>query len=392
MASTEHVSDLRADLERRQTALSAALTDQAVEAVVIASESNFTYLTGYRTGSWANKTFPLFLAFVPGERPTAVVGAGEVESIETDGGELDVVAYNRPRPASSLGHAELDFIPHAAAQLAERLRAVGVRRLGIEQSLPYGPRLAGSVVAGLVERLPGVELVDVSPLMSRFRRVKSAYEADRMRTSAAVLARAYELFTPRMRVGMSERELCRTFVAAASEAGADRVGYVGAIADTRRASLGGPTDRTWAAGDLLMFDACIEVEGYWADFCRIFGARRVTAEQEAAYAELVEVVHRARRTIAPGVPIADVARGMVAGPDGSLYGRCGHGIGLDYTEPPSMHVEEPALAEPGMTVCLEPNRTVPGVGNLTSEEEVLITADGPELLSPPFPDTMHVVG
>ena len=40
MASTEHVSDLRADLERRQTALSAALTDQAVEAVVIASESN----------------------------------------------------------------------------------------------------------------------------------------------------------------------------------------------------------------------------------------------------------------------------------------------------------------------------------------------------------------
>jgi len=50
MASTEHVSDLRADLERRQTALSAALTVQAVEAVVIASESNFTYLTGYRTG------------------------------------------------------------------------------------------------------------------------------------------------------------------------------------------------------------------------------------------------------------------------------------------------------------------------------------------------------
>ena len=141
-----------------------------------------------------------------------------------------------------------------------------------------------------------------------------------------------------------------------------------------------------------MFDACIEVEGYWADFCRIFGARRVTADQEAAYAELVEVVHRARRTIGPGVPIADVARGMLAGPDGSLYGRCGHGIGLDYTEPPSMHVEEPALAEPGMTVCLEPNRTVPEVGNLTSEEEVLITADGPELLSPPFPDTMHVVG
>jgi Xaa-Pro aminopeptidase len=55
-------------------------------------------------------------------------------------------------------------------------------------------------------------------------------------------------------------------------------------------------------------------------------------------------------------------------------------------------VDEPAIAEPGMTVCLEPNRTVPGVGNLTSEEEVLVTADGVELLSPPFPDALHVVG
>ena len=336
-------------------------------------------------------SIPLFLAIVPGARPVAVVGAGEVESIATDGGDLDVVPYSRPRTASALGHAELDFIPHAAERLAAYLREAGVRRLGIEQSLPYGPRLAGSVVAELLVRMPGIDLADVSPLMSRFRRRKSPYEIERMRASAATLAHAYELFGTGMRVGMTERELRRVFVAAASTAGADRVGYVGAIADARRASLGGPTDRVWCEGDLLMFDACIEVDGYWADFCRIFGAGRVTAGQTDAYGELAAVVHRARSVIGPGVPIADVARGLVAGPDGSLYGRCGHGIGLDYTEPPSLHLEEPAVAEPGMTLCLEPNRTVPGVGNLTAEEEVLITPDGAELLSPPFPSELQVI-
>ena len=43
-----------------------------------------------------------------------------------------------------------------------------------------------------------------------------------------------------------------------------------------------------------------------------------------------------------------------------------------------------------MTLCLEPNRSIPGVGNLTAEEEILVTESGFERISPPFPTDLPV--
>jgi Xaa-Pro aminopeptidase len=393
VAAASSMMSTPAEIGERRAKVERALGDGGVDAALFASESNFAYLTGYTSGSWANKTFPLFLLIVPGERPRAIVGGGEVESIEADGGDLEVIAYSRPSRVEGLERSALDFVPHAADQSAGLLRAAGVRRLAIEQSLPFGPRLSFDMIAA-VGRSSGVETVDVAPLMSSLRQIKSAAEIRAIAETAAVLAHSYELFETRAEGGMTERELKRSFVAASSEAGADRVGYVGAIADARRASLGGPSDRAWEPGDLLMFDACIEVGGYWADFCRIYANVEPTAAQAEAYEDLRATVAQARETVAAGVPIADVATVLVGGDraSGSVYGRSGHGIGLDYTEPPSLHVEEPAAAVAGMVLCLEPNRSIPGVGNLTAEEEVAVLDDGVRLLSPPFPQRIAVLG
>jgi Xaa-Pro aminopeptidase len=43
-------------------------------------------------------------------------------------------------------------------------------------------------------------------------------------------------------------------------------------------------------------------------------------------------------------------------------------------------------------LCLEPNRHVPGVGWLVSEEEVVVRDDGFELLSPSFPRELEIIG
>ena len=193
---------------------------------------------------------------------------------------------------------------------------------------------------------------------------------------------------------MTERELRRVFTSCGADAGADRVGYVGAIADARRASLGGPTDRRWERGQLLMFDACIEVDGYWADFCRIYAGGVASPSSAPRTRHSSASSPDAQVGIRPGLPIADIARRLVddSGGPASLYGRSGHGIGLDYTEPPSMHVQEPARAEAGMTLCLEPNRSIAGVGNLTAEEEILITEDpAPSASRRRFRPTMPVI-
>jgi Xaa-Pro aminopeptidase len=61
-------------------------------------------------------------------------------------------------------------------------------------------------------------------------------------------------------------------------------------------------------------------------------------------------------------------------------------------EPPSLSPQDGTALAVGEVVCIEPNRHVPGVGWLVSEEEVVVRDGGFELLSPPFPAELEVIG
>jgi Xaa-Pro aminopeptidase len=74
------------------------------------------------------------------------------------------------------------------------------------------------------------------------------------------------------------------------------------------------------------------------------------------------------------------------------YSRAGHGLGVDMTESPSLTVHDETPLEPGMVLCLEPNGHWPRAGWLCAEEEVVVTADGHELLSPVFPSELAALG
>ena len=66
----------------------------------------------------------------------------------------------------------------------------------------------------------------------------------------------------------------------------------------------------------------------------------------------------------------------------------GHGIGLRLTEPPSVHPLDDTILAPGMVLAIEPSAQyeIPAASGvrrcmLVQEENVVVTADGPELLS-----------
>jgi Xaa-Pro aminopeptidase len=70
-------------------------------------------------------------------------------------------------------------------------------------------------------------------------------------------------------------------------------------------------------------------------------------------------------------------------PDAGFFGRCGHGIGLDQCEHPSINAANLQVIEPGMTLCIEPNYQSESSGYFVGEEEVVVTATGYELLNRP---------
>jgi Xaa-Pro aminopeptidase len=215
----------------------------------------------------------------------------------------------------------------------------------------------------------------------------------RLRAVAQVLGEAYTRFERVAAPGSTERQLHRVFTAAAAESGADRVGYTSVVADIERGALAGPSDRRWEKGHLLMIDAGIVLDGYWADFSRIYASESITYDEARAYRGLVESLQRGRAIVRPNISAATVVRALSeAGERRPVFGRAGHGIGLDLTEPPSLHPDEPKELEWGMTLCLEPNRLVPGIGYVAAEEEVVVTETGAEPLSPPFPSELKVLG
>jgi Xaa-Pro aminopeptidase len=89
--------------------------------------------------------------------------------------------------------------------------------------------------------------------------------------------------------------------------------------------------------------------------------------------------------------VTELAEALI-GETPTIYARVGHGLGLEMPEPPSLSPLDATPLREGEVICIEPNTHLDGVGWLVSEEEVVVTAEGNELLSPPFPQHLEVIG
>ncbi len=132
--------------------------------------------------------------------------------------------------------------------------------------LPPGPSLAADIDADLSAR--------VSRAVAAARRVKDAGEVALMREAArasiAGHARAQRLARP----GMTERALQVEMEAEFFRQGALATAYPSIIGGGPHSAVlhGTPTDRPFAAGDLILIDAGAEIGGYASDITRTFPA------------------------------------------------------------------------------------------------------------------------
>jgi Xaa-Pro aminopeptidase len=377
-----------ADVGRRRDALATALAEQDLDAALVASRGNFTYLSGYVSPTWPNVARPMALLVTADGHCAALVGEGEAQAVAALAPGAEPVVYREPR---SHGSAAPNFADALVDALAGHLGDRPLRRLAIELEPPSPPGLVPAALERLRERL-GADLQDVGRLLWPLRERKSAYEIGRMRAAAQALGRAYDAFAAEARPGMSERELARAMTAAAARE-ADQVGYLVVVAGAGNAPLAPPTERVWERGELLLVDTGVLVDGYWADLSRHFAAGEPTAAQESAYARVVEAQRRGRAAVREGVSPAAVAVEMAAVlPPGTGFGRFGHGIGVEITEPPSLHASEEEPLPAGATLCVEPSAAFDDAGFLVGEEMVAVTEGGAELLSPPFPERLPRAG
>jgi Xaa-Pro aminopeptidase len=381
---------LEADIAARRGAIARYMEEVGIDALVLASEANAFYLTGYETTFFGNKSKPFVVVFAPPRRPVVVCHAGEETSVRLDAVDVDVQPYLGPDALEVDGHLQIEYQRPAADAVASLLRSLEAHSVGMELSWHFIPGFTPKALDALRDAVAVVR--DASGILWRARRVKSDWEVAQMQAAADAAALAHLSFAERARVGMSERDLNRLIRHAAYEAGAEKIGYSGVVAGIDRAPLGGPTNRVWERGQMLFVDICLQLNGgYFADFNRVYASSPPNAEQRRAYQGVVDGLQRARDVLRAGLAVGDLADAMTGGAE-TIYSRVGHGLGLEMPEPPSLSPQDRSVLRSGEVICIEPNLQVPGVGWLVSEEEVVIEAGGFRLLSPSFPPELHVIG
>ncbi|HWM74654.1 MAG TPA: Xaa-Pro peptidase family protein [Nocardioides sp.] len=240
----------------------------------------------------------------------------------------------------------------------------------------------------------GLSVVDAQQLMLDARQIKSADEIMLLNQAAAMVDGVYQDIVEALKPGVRENQIVALANKRLYEMGSDQVEAVNAISGERcNPHPHNFTDRLIRPGDQAFFDIIHSFNGYRTCYYRTFAVGSATASQRDAYTQAREWMDASIRMIKPGVGTDEVAavwpKATEFGFDNELaaFGlQFGHGLGLGLHERPIISrlnsMTEPVELQVGMVFALETYCPASdGFSAARIEEEVVITPDGPRILT-----------
>ncbi len=245
---------------------------------------------------------------------------------------------------------------------------------------------------------PHLAIVSATPVTAGCRMIKDAHEIECMRLACRATLLVYRAVAQSLKEGMTSADV-RGLIAAAYH----RVGFEGEaslnIDEFTALPHGSRQPQTLREGSILMLDDGCLVEGYGSDITRTFVLGKPTDKMRAVFDLVKRAQTAALGAARPGVLLADVdaaARKVIVdggyGPGFTYFThRVGHGIGMDGHEWPYFVKNNmfgwdlaPRL-KAGMTLSDEPGVYIKGQFGVRLEDELLVTENGAELLTPQSP-------
>jgi Xaa-Pro aminopeptidase len=232
----------------------------------------------------------------------------------------------------------------------------------------------------------GVELVPRRGLVEELRAVKDDAELEAVRRAAALTSEAYARFAEERFAGRTERELAWRLDELFHELGAEAPAFETIVASGPNSARphARPSDRKVGAGETIVVDAGVRLDGYCSDCTRTFATGSLPERLQGAYAVCLEAQLaglEAVRAGATGVAVDGAARRLIdeAG-FGEAFGHgLGHGVGLDVHEAPRLAKESGDTLAAANVVTVEPGIYLEGLGGIRIEDLVIVGEDGPEI-------------
>ncbi len=360
------------------------MREAGLAALLLTTEPEIRYYTGFLTRFWESPTRPWFLVIRESGDPIAVIPSIGAH-LMSQSWISDIRCWGAP-----------DYADDGVGLLAETLTEVtaGDAMIGVADQMESHLRMPLQSFEQLRCEIGGRRLTGDHAITRHLRLIKSDTEIDKIRVAARIADRAFDRVQEIAEAEVSLAEVFRRFQILCLEEGADWVPYLaGAAGALGYCDVISPaTEAPISPGDVLMLDTGLVWDGYFCDFDRNYSIGPPSPAVQAAHARLVEACHAAAEIARPGVRASDLFHAMEAivkaGP-GS--GRLGHGLGMQLTEWPSLIAEDHTVLAPGMVLTLEPLAATQDGKFLVHEENIVIRETGAEYLSTPQPSEIRVI-
>jgi Xaa-Pro aminopeptidase len=356
---------------RRIAALVDGLSAAHLDGLLLTGLSNIRYLTGFSGTSALLVVTPRDVVFITDFRYQTQVmeEVGDIARVSIEASSLWTGLWNQ-----LAGLTSVKVLGFETAHIQHR---------DFQRLVEAGARWQWRPTADLVETL---------------RERKDEAEIARIREAADVATRALTATLPDLRVGMTELQVAGVLEKALRDAGSEGFPFPSIVAGGPRSALphARSSGRALEQGDFLLMDFGAEVGGYCSDMTRTVVMGTASDEHRRVY-DVVRVANeRAAVGVRAGMTGRDadaIARQYIERAGyGELFGHSlGHGIGLEVHEAPRLaRTAEGALPE-GAVVTIEPGVYRPGWGGVRIEDDVVLGADGPEILTQ-FPRELIELG
>ncbi len=376
--ATEILPDDRAlRIGRRERAL-AQMEAHDLDVLVLGRQANVRYFSG-APQLWVAGTRPF------GPICTVVRSTGEIHLNSTwDEGIPDDIPHDHLYG--------LAWNPMTLIKVLQGIDGTATaRRVGTDALTPTFAKL-------LPMAFPNAELVDGELAMRAARRIKTPEEIVALRRALRVAEMALEYAVAEQHEGVTEQELVGVLleseaaVGVATPATQDAAWVTSQEHPWRRARRDGRVEQ----GDLVAFAAGVLADGYVGEVGRTWPVGVVdNTAIPALYERWNMLWGRLVAACSPGRPASDLLAAYEAANEPLPPMPVAHGLGLGFDPPvvtPQLRTtaaEE--ILEPGMVLAVTGYVWQEGVGAVFGREAVLVTADGPEVLtsSPTWTESRH---
>lgn len=366
---------------QRQQALRDIARRRGLAAIVIVGGTNLSYFSGFGGAERSMARPMLFIVPVEGD-PVLVAHRFRTQLLEAHSPVRRVAYY------SQLSRAPVEAVLQALGEVG-----AGVGKIGFELTSESQIFMSNGDFDALRSAIGPDRIVDVArdTWLIRYRRDNIEIAAQKRAAEAVtgLIAECWDF----VRGGMRQRDLTAFIRRRVTEEGwGAYYAIVSAGAENYDFCGAWTPDHVFAEGEMVWVDVGVEVGGMCAAYSRAGVIGGPSAEQARVTAAVAEATARGVEACGPSVPIAEVAAvcetalAQIDAPvssDIAWFGtRFGHGMGIEFIEPPHIAPYDETVLEPGMVLAVEPGIAT-AFGRFHFRQLALVTADGRELLPAP---------